>query len=136
MAGGKSGYINYILRVKSNMDSGMFKPIQLAAVKALNNDESWYIEQNKIYSKRRGRIQEIFDFLGCKYDREQTGMFIWARIPGHEDSGREMADRILKESRVFITPGFIFGSAGDRFLRASLCQPEEVIEEAFKRIKK
>jgi aspartate/methionine/tyrosine aminotransferase len=134
MVAAKEEFIQYILRVKSNMDSGMFKPVQLAAVKALQADEAWYRNQNEIYRERRKHIREIFDLLGCSYEMDQSGMFVWAKIPESAGSGQEMADELLVESRVFITPGFIFGSAGDRYLRASLCQPVEVIAEAKNRI--
>jgi len=136
MAAGKGEFIQYIIRVKSNMDSGMFKPLQLAAVRALNADGSWYNKQNTVYLERRKMVWEIFDLLGCEYKPEQTGMFVWARIPVQEESGKEYAEKILQEARVFITPGFIFGSAGNKYLRASLCQPAEVIEEAKQRIRK
>ncbi len=135
MAAGKSEFIQYILRVKSNMDSGMFKPLQLAAVKALESDIDWHQEQNEIYSRRRDKIRKIFDLLNCEYDTEQTGMFIWARIPDDSESGENFAERILQNAKVFITPGFIFGSNGSKFIRASLCQPVEVIEQATKRIR-
>ena len=135
MVAGRSDYIQYILRIKSNMDSGMFKAMQEAAIKALEAGQEWYREQNKIYLARRNHIWEIFDMLDCTYDKKQTGMFVWARIPSDKVSGQEYADEILDRARVFITPGFVFGSAGDQYLRASLCQPLEVIHEAAKRIK-
>lgn len=134
MAAGNEDVINYIIRVKSNMDSGMFRPLQLAAAKALEAESSWYRNQNRIYLERREKIQEIFDMLGCSYNRDQTGMFVWAAIPGEEESGKEFAEKILQKARVFITPGFIFGSAGNKYLRASLCQPVEIIAEAAGRI--
>ena len=135
MAAGKSEFIQYILRVKSNMDSGMFKPLQLAAVKALEAEMDWHQKQNKIYRARRSKIREIFDLLNCEYDNEQTGLFIWARIPDESESGEDFAERILQNSKVLITPGFIFGSNGSKFIRASLCQPVEIIEKAAKRIR-
>jgi len=136
MAAGKSEFIQYILRVKSNMDSGMFKPLQHAAVKAMDSESSWHRKQNEIYRDRRNRIWKIFDLLSCEYDVNQTGMFVWARIPRSTLSGKDFAEEILQKSRVFITPGFIFGSNGDKYLRASLCQPVEIIEEAFERIRR
>ncbi len=135
MAAGKSEFIQYILRVKSNMDSGMFKPLQLAAAKALEADMAWHQEQNKIYSIRRDKIRKIFDLLNCEYDVNQTGLFIWARIPRGKKSGKDFAEEILQGSRVFIAPGFIFGSNGKDYIRASLCQPLEIIDEAEKRIR-
>lgn len=136
MAAGKSEFIQYILRVKSNMDSGMFKPLQLAAAKALEADMDWHQEQNKIYKARRQKIREVFDLLNCDYSTNQTGMFVWARVPDSIGSGENYAEEILQQAKVFITPGFIFGSNGSKYIRASLCQPVEVIEEATTRIRK
>ncbi len=135
MAAAKAEFIQYILRVKSNMDSGMFKPLQLAAAKALEANMAWHQEQNKIYSLRRDKIRKIFDFLNCEYDVNQTGLFIWARIPKAKKTGKDFAEEILQRSRVFIAPGFIFGSNGNNYIRASLCQPIEVIDKAEKRIR-
>lgn len=118
------------------MDSGMFKPLQLAAVKALEAGTEWHQKQNSIYNERRNKIREVFDLLKCDYDLNQSGMFVWARIPDYVDSGQEYAEEILQKARVFITPGFIFGSNGEEFLRASLCQPVEIIEKAAQRIRK
>jgi len=134
MAAGKSEFINYILRVKSNMDSGMFKPLQLAAVKALRADPNWYRSLNEVYRIRRKMVWDIFDILGCTYDRDQAGMFVWAKVPVEAGPARDYAEKVLMKARVFITPGFIFGSAGDNYLRASLCQPEEILSEAKERI--
>ncbi len=135
MLAGKAEFIQYVLRVKSNMDSGQFKPLQLAAVKALELDESWYAQINQNYRSRRELIWKLFDLIGCTYSNKQNGMFVWACIPENINSGREFAEEILQEARVFITPGFIFGSKGERFVRASLCQPEKIIEKAIQRIK-
>ncbi len=135
MVAGKSEFIQYILRVKSNMDSGMFKPLQMAAIQALKADPVWHEKQNDIYRERRDMIREIFDLLKCEYDTEQTGMFVWARVAKSAEPGQDFAEEILQKSRVFITPGFIFGSAGSNYLRASLCQPLEIISEAMARIK-
>ena len=128
--------INYILRVKSNMDSGMFKPLQLAAAKALSLDNDWYTQVNVEYLKRRILVWEIMDVLKCKYDKEQTGMFIWARIPEKYDSSAELSDEVLNKAHVFITPGFIFGSNGKKYIRISLCSNREMLKEALKRIRK
>ena len=136
MVAGKAEYIQYILRVKSNMDSGMFKPLQMAAIQALEAGEDWYKNQNKIYRERRAKIWEIFDLLNCNYDSKQTGLFVWAKVPETAGSGQDFAEEILQQSRVFITPGFIFGSAGSKYIRASLCQPVAIIEEAGERIKR
>jgi len=135
MAVSNPQFIQYILRVKSNMDSGMFKPLQLAAVKALELDREWYNTINKEYLQRRTLVHQVMDLLNCKYDTKQTGMFIWARIPDtYKDSG-ELSDEILYGCDVFITPGFIFGDKGKRYIRISLCTNQTVLEEAKQRIK-
>ena len=126
--------INYILRVKSNMDSGMFKPLQLAAVKALSLDNDWYTKVNVEYTKRRILVWEIMDTLGAGYDKDQTGMFVWARIPQKYESSQELSDEILSKVHVFITPGFIFGSNGEKYIRISLCSNREMLKEALRRI--
>lgn len=136
MLAGNEEYIQSVLRVKSNMDSGMFKPLQLAAAKALSADGKWYKELNRVYTKRREKVFQLFDLLSCSYDVNQTGMFVWAKIPEPAKSAKEVSDRVLKEANVFITPGFIFGSNGERFLRISLCTEEARLEEAVNRISK
>ncbi|WP_430810415.1 MULTISPECIES: pyridoxal phosphate-dependent aminotransferase [unclassified Carboxylicivirga] len=128
-------FIQYILRVKSNMDSGMFKPLQLAAAQALKLDDTWYNNVNKVYRKRRVLVQEIMDLLNCHYDASQTGMFVWARIPEHYADSAELSDEILYGCDVFITPGFIFGDKGKRYIRISLCTNESTLQEAKQRIK-
>ena len=128
--------ISYILRVKSNMDSGMFKPLQLAASKALSLDDDWYKQVNDEYLKRRVLVWEIMDVLGCKYDEEQTGMFVWAKIPEKYKSSAELSDEVLSKAHVFITPGFIFGSNGEKYIRISLCSNKEMLKEALNRIRK
>ncbi len=129
-------FIQYILRVKSNMDSGMFKPLQLAAVKALTLGKEWYKEVNKEYLERRKLVWEIMDTLHCSYDKNQSGMFIWAKIPANITSSIELSDKILNQAHVFITPGTIFGTQGDRYIRISLCSKQEVLKESINRIKK
>lgn len=131
---GAKDKIEAVLRFKSNMDSGMFQPLQLAAVKALQLEQEWYDSLNKVYARRRGKVFELLDLLQCTYSEEQSGMFIWAKIPATYASGYELSDEILERSRVFITPGGIFGSAGDGYIRVSLCSPEERFVEAKKRI--
>ncbi len=126
--------IQYILRVKSNMDSGMFKSLQLAATKALSLDKSWYDEVNKEYFERRELVWEIMDMLGCTYDKNQSGMFIWAKIPDSAESAEQISDDILNNAHVFITPGSIFGSQGERYIRISLCSTKEVLKESINRI--
>ena len=128
--------IKFILRVKSNMDSGMFKPVQLAAAKALEMDTDWYGSVNDRYRKRRTLVWEIMDTLGCSYDKDQTGMFVWAKTGNNYDNGRKLSDEILSKAHVFITPGFIFGDKGEKHIRISLCSKEEVFNEALNRIKK
>ena len=118
------------------MDSGMFLPAQLAAAKALTLDKDWYDEVNKVYKARRQKAYELLNLLGCSYSKEQAGMFLWARIPAKYKDSYELSDDVLYKSRVFITPGGIFGSAGEKFLRVSLCSPEEKFELSIDRIKK
>jgi len=127
-------FVQWILKVKSNVDSGMFRPMMVAAVAALQNSEEWHAEMNKVYARRREITYKIMDALNCQYDLKQVGMFIWAKIPDkYKDSG-VLADEILYGKNVFITPGFIFGDKGNRYVRISLCCPEPVLEEALKRI--
>lgn len=135
MLAGKAEYIQNILRFKSNMDSGMFKPAQLAAVKALQSPREWYAANNAIYSKRREKVFELMDKLGCTYRAGQVGMFVWAKIPDHYKDCYELSDEILYGANVFITPGGIFGTQGNRYIRASLCNTVEVFEQAIERVK-
>ncbi len=129
-------HINAILRFKSNMDSGMFLPVQLAASKALELGKDWFDNINQIYATRKKLACDLLDLLGCSYAKDQVGMFVWAAIPGEFKSGYELSDKVLNEARVFITPGGIFGDAGDAFVRVSLCSKEEVLQEAINRVKK
>ncbi len=135
MAASNSDFIKYILRVKSNMDSGMFRPIQEAAAKALSLGKEWYKEVNKVYNKRKKLVLEIMRTLECNWQDDQVGMFIWARIPDKYPSAKELSDKILNEANVFITPGFIFGSQGEKYIRISLCTSEEKLQESLNRIK-
>ncbi|MBE8712250.1 pyridoxal phosphate-dependent aminotransferase [Sphingobacterium hungaricum] len=128
--------ISEILRFKTNMDSGMFLPLQLAAAKALSLDSSWYKQLNEVYGKRRNKVYEIMDLLNCDYSTEQVGLFVWAKIPSNFASGYELIDSVLDKARVFITPGGIFGDAGNNFIRISLCASEDVLDQAMERIKK
>lgn len=132
---GNAERINEILRFKSNMDSGMFKPLQLAAVKALSLGKDWHDSVNKIYAERRGKVYELLDTLGCQYSKEQVGMFMWAKIPEQYKDCYEMADDILYNKNVFITPGGIFGKEGEKYIRVSLCGNIDRFEEAIRRIK-
>lgn len=134
MVAGHSEYLKSILRVKSNMDSGMFLPIQKAAVEALNNPQDWYEQINTVYEKRRKTVEEIMDILGCQYDKNQVGLFVWGRIPETIASCEKYVEEILKKAGVFITPGFIFGSKGERYIRISLCARADLLEEAKNRI--
>jgi aspartate/methionine/tyrosine aminotransferase len=130
-------YIKYILQVKSNIDSGTFRAMQLAAVAAYDNDEAWHEEHNyRVYASRRNIAEQVMETLGCQYDKKQVGMFLWGRIPDHFDTAETLTERILHEARVFIAPGFIFGSNGNRYIRISLCANEEKIQEALLRIKR
>ena len=127
--------IDEILRFKSNMDSGMFLPVQLAAAKALSLDKDWYDSVNSIYKQRRLKVFELLEVLGCQFSRDQVGMFVWSRIPNHYKNGFALSDEVLYNAQVFITPGGIFGSAGEQYIRVSLCGSIEKFEEAIQRIK-
>ena len=130
-------FISWILKIKSNIDSGTFRGIQLAAAAALSNAEEWHHEANiETYARRRKYAEQIMDALGCKYDPHQVGLFLWGRIPDSYSNCEELTERVLHEVRVFITPGFIFGSKGERYVRISLCAKEEKIQAALERIRK
>jgi aspartate/methionine/tyrosine aminotransferase len=129
-------HVNNIMRFKSNMDSGMFLPVQLAAAKALTLDASWYAEVNKIYAERKLLACKLLDAVECIYDKSQVGMFIWAKIPSSYANGYALSDALLNQSKVFITPGGIFGTAGDAYVRISLCSKKELLQDAIERIQK
>ncbi len=129
-------FIEWILKVKSNIDSGQFKPMMLAAVNALQVNENFHNEMNKIYKKRRVIAEQIMRTIGCSFDEKQTGMFLWGKIPYRYKNGEELSDKILYQGKVFITPGFIFGSNGDKYVRISLCCKDELLKEALNRIEK
>ncbi len=131
-------FISWILKVKSNIDSGTFRGLQLAAAKALTeNTAEWHREANvDRYRRRRRYAEEIMDVLDCEYDRSQVGMFLWGRIPDSYSDVEQLTEKVLHEARVFITPGFIFGSRGERYIRISLCAKEEKLGEALERIRK
>lgn len=135
MLASNAQFVQWILKVKSNIDSGQFKPMQCAAVEALKAPKSWYDEMNKVYANRRDLAGQIMHELGCVYDEKQTGLFLWGRIPESIASSEAIADKVLYEANVFITPGFIFGSQGERYVRISLCSKEEQLKEALNRIK-
>lgn len=135
MLAGAADYLTEVRKVKSNQDSGMFYGLQAAATEALNSPDSWYDDINGIYAERRFKVFEIFDILNCKYDISQVGMFIWAKIPDNIESVADFADKILYESNIFITPGFIFGSNGNRYVRISLCADVKIYDETIERLK-
>ena len=127
--------IAQILKVKSQMDSGMFKPLQIAAVEALAQGPEWFRELNDEYRLRKTLAGEIFDMLGVTYDKNSSGMFLWGRVPMPDDSaGRQLSDKMLYEAGVFITPGFIFGKNGEEYVRISLCSTPKVLKRAAERI--
>lgn len=128
--------INDVLKFKSNMDSGMFLPLQLAAAKALQLGEDWHLAVNEVYAKRQQLVFALLSDLGCTFDINQAGMFVWAAIPETYTSGYELSDEVLQNANVFITPGGIFGSNGNKFVRVSLCSTGEKIQEAIVRINK
>ena len=129
-------FIQWIMKIKSNIDSGTFRGIQLAAAEALQNDEAWHREFNiETYGRRRRYAEQIMDVLGCTYDPNQVGMFLWGKIPEQYADVEDLTEKVLHEARVFITPGFIFGSNGQRYIRISLCAKEDKIQQALDRIK-
>lgn len=129
-------FISWILKIKSNIDSGTFRGIQLAAAEAMRNEEEWHQMANiETYASRRKIAEEIMDVLNCQYDKSSVGMFLWGKIPAEYATCEELTEKILHEARVFITPGFIFGSNGERYIRISLCAKDEKMQEALERIK-
>ena len=136
MLASNAQFVQWILKVKSNIDSGTFRSIQLAAVQALQNNAEWHEEMNiKLYRRRRHLAEEIMKALGCTFDEKQVGMFLWGKIPALYNNVEELTEKVLHEARVFITPGFIFGSNGARYIRISLCCKEDKLSEALDRIK-
>ena len=134
MLASNARFVQWILKVKSNIDSGQFRPMQSAVIEALKADRDWYERMNTVYGSRRDLAGQIMEALGCTYDRRQVGLFLWGRIPNHVESGEALADKVLYGANVFITPGFIFGSAGERYVRISLCCKNEVLKNALERI--
>ena len=136
MCASNSTFIQWILKIKSNIDSGTFRGIQLAAAEAYNNTEEWHHQANIVtYKERREIAEEIMKALHCSYDPKQVGMFLWGKIPNHYSNAEELTEKVLHQARVFITPGFIFGSNGERYIRISLCAKKEKMTEALNRIK-
>ncbi len=129
-------FIKWILKIKSNIDSGTFRPMQLAAAQAYKNDAAWHEEMNiNVYRRRRDIAEQIMDALHCKFDPTQAGMFLWGKIPDNCEDVEQLTEKILHEARVFIAPGFIFGSNGKRYIRISLCAKDDKLKEALRRIK-
>ena len=134
MLAAKPEFVQWILRVKSNIDSGMFRPLQLAAVEALGCDDEWYTELNAEYAERRKIAEQIMEAVGCTYDPNQVGLFLWGRIPEGMSDGVQLADMLLYELGIFVTPGMVFGSNGDKYIRISLCATQERMREALARV--
>lgn len=135
LAASNSQFIQWILKVKSNIDSGTFRAIQLAAAKAYDNDEQWHHTANiDTYSRRRVYAEKIMQAMNCEYEKTQVGMFLWGRIPDKYKDAEELTEKVLQEGKVFITPGFIFGTNGSRYVRISLCAKDEKLKEALERI--
>ena len=129
-------FVRWILKVKSNIDSGTFRPLQLAAAQAYQNSDEWHQQANiETYARRRKLAEEIMNVLGCTFDKKQVGMFLWGRIPDSYADVEDLTERVLHEARVFITPGFIFGTNGKRYIRISLCAKEDKFQEALQRVK-
>lgn len=135
MLASNAQFVQWILKVKSNIDSGQFRPMQKAAVEALKAPKEWYDTMNRVYRSRRDLAGQIMHTLGCTYDENQVGMFLWGRIPDSAEGSEAVANKVLYEANVFITPGFIFGSRGERYIRISLCCKNEALEEALNRIR-
>ena len=129
-------FVSWILKIKSNIDSGTFRPLQLAAAKAYENTGEWHTMANvELYKSRRAIAEEIMEALGCNFNLQQQGMFLWGRVPDSYANVEELTERVLHEAKVFITPGFIFGSNGERYIRISLCAKNDRMIEALRRIK-
>lgn len=124
-------FVEWVLRVKSNMDSGMFRPLQLAAVKALEAPQEWYIQMNRVYAARKALAQAILEKVGAEVAPGQVGLFLWGKVQG---KGVDICDKVLYDAKVFITPGFIFGSNGENYIRVSLCADEQTLQRALERI--
>ncbi|MDR1357390.1 MAG: aminotransferase class I/II-fold pyridoxal phosphate-dependent enzyme [Tannerellaceae bacterium] len=136
MLASNARFVEWILKVKSNVDSGQFKPMQYAAVAALGAGKEWYDRMNEVYRSRRDKAAAIMQAIGCSHDGKQAGLFLWGKIPAEAGSAEALSDKLLYEAGVFITPGHIFGSNGDRYMRISLCRPNDTLSEALQRIQK
>lgn len=131
---GAKPYIDAIVKIKSNVDSGMFKPMQLAAVEAFKNPDSWHMERNQEYRERRELVYTILDKLSCTYDKSQTGMFIWAKVSPEVGTSDKLADYLLYDKNIFVTPGFVYGPKGDNYIRVSLCVKKDLLKKVIGRI--
>ena len=136
MLSGNADLIGTVLTFKSNMDSGMFKPIMRASIEALNQPQNRYDDLNVRYKKRQKKVFEIASKLGCTYSTNQVGMFVWTKIPASEADGKAFADKLIEEYDIFVPPGSIFGSQGDRYIRFSLCSDDSIWNEVLRRIEK
>ena len=136
MLAGADKYINAVLQVVSNMESGMFLPLQQAAIEALSTPLSWNKEQNDHYKRRRALCLTLLNTIGCTVEQGQVGMFVWAKIPMEAESAEVLAEQLLDEAEVFLTPGSVFGKNGERYLRLSLCSDEQTLETALERVKR
>ncbi len=137
MLASNAQFVEWVLKVKSNIDSGQFKPMQMAAIAALNNSEAWHRKMNiELYRNRRYLAEKIMKTLGCTFDETQVGLFLWGKIPAKYTDSAELADKVLYDAKVFITPGFIFGDNGNRYIRISLCANDKMLAEALDRIEK
>lgn len=132
----KKDFIDAVLKVKSNMDSGMFKPLQLAAAEALKLGNDWFDSLNAVYKERRVLAEQILVKLGCTFNKNQKGLFLWAKLPANISSSEELVDHLLYEYRIFLSPGFIFGTKGQGYVRISLCANENQFKTALDRIQK
>lgn len=131
---GHAELISQVLTFKSNMDSGMFKPVMIAAIEALKQEQSWYDQLNEQYLERKKWAAKILEKLGCSFSKDQVGMFVWARVPPNAKNGVTFSDKLLSENRLFLPPGMIFGSEGDQYIRISLCSKVELLKEALNRL--
>ncbi len=134
MVTGHNAFIDAIRQVKSNIDSGMFLPVQEAAVKALESPEEWYARINEIYHERRAYVFQLLNLLRCNFTSNQRGMFVWAEIPKFHESSEQFCDKLLREAGIFLAPGSIFGNNGENYVRISLCQDKTIINEAINRV--
>ena len=135
MLASNSQFVQWVLQVKSNVDSGMFRPMMMAAAKALQAPAEWYASTNRVYAERQKLAFQILDAIDCTYDRNQVGLFVWGKISDQWKDAGEIADKLLYEKNVFITPGFIFGNKGERYVRISLCCNEATLHEVLNRLK-